>query len=571
MLYCIKCDFTNERLTKICAKCGSSLEGAPVDTYCGKEVIVGQRYRMISPLKVGGMAGVYVAKDTRLNSICAIKELHMQNFADTGKEYSIQNFKAEAELLANLRHPSLPRVIDYFYENSKYYLVMDYIYGDDLSIILEREGIPWLPEKVVLNWAIELCDVLVYLHNQSPPIIYRDLKPSNIMLKLQDKKVMLIDFGLAQMVYTRPLGQEVAFGTAGYAPPEQYAGREEPRSDIYSLGATIHHLITGTAPNIPFKFKPVREINREVSPEFERIVKKSVEKNINSRYQTALLMKDDLMSLKEDYEMPDELENNPDDSKLLKKKLGISRNVITEDMAGRDKISVFVVEDDKPLRKMMKMYVSLCEDMCVIGEATNGKEAIEKFRSFSHIPDITLMDISMPEVDGIEATREIIKLAPFAKIIILTALQCRREIVLDAFKAGATGYMLKDTADMDNISDAIRKAHKGGAPIEPAVASILIDEVTGQKEKGAKLQDEKSPLNAAGEINKVITSPDNIFKFDLSVRIQSINFNREERQILPHLNGYKNLKQISDETGMPQTELFKMVYHLYNVGILKKV
>ena len=142
------------------------------------------------------------------------------------------------------------------------------------------------------------------------------------------------------------------------------------------------------------------------------------------------------------------------------------------------RISVFLVEDDNAIRKMLRVYIGFNKDIFIADEAVNGREAIEKFKNFQIPPDVILMDISMPDIDGITATEEIIKINPSVKIIILTALQSRKEIVLEAFRAGATGYMLKETA-LDNIAEAIRNSYYGGAPIEPTVASILINEVTG--------------------------------------------------------------------------------------------
>ncbi|HPZ08678.1 MAG TPA: serine/threonine-protein kinase [Candidatus Eremiobacteraeota bacterium] len=277
MLYCSMCHTSNSEILKYCKNCGEPLKNKHTKAERLEKLLV-DRYRVMSPLKIGAMSGVYLAKDIRLNSLCAVKELYIKLFPDDDRDLTIQNFKSEAELLANLRHPSLPRVIDYFYEEGKYYLVMDYISGCDLFTILEKDGIPWLSQEVVLPWGIEICDVLIYLHNQSPPVIYRDLKPSNIMIRKNDQKLMLVDFGLAQMFHFKPASNEKALGTQGYAPPEQYAGREEPRSDLYSLGVTLHHLLSGTPPETPFKFQSLREINKDISPEIDKIIMKAIER-----------------------------------------------------------------------------------------------------------------------------------------------------------------------------------------------------------------------------------------------------------------------------------------------------
>jgi serine/threonine-protein kinase len=228
-MFCFSSELSRDKLTRV--------------------IILNDRYKLIAPLKAGGMAGIYVAKDMRLNSLCAVKELFLHFFGDEQKRYSLERFKTEAEILAKLRHPNLPCVTDYFFESKKYYLVMDFIAGDDLYSILKKEGNPGLPEEMIVRLGITICKVLEYLHSQQPPIIYRDLKPSNIMIRARDKHIMLVDFGVAKMLEEDDT--QTGVGTQGYSPREQYRGKTETRSDIYALGATLHHLITGVAP-VPF-------------------------------------------------------------------------------------------------------------------------------------------------------------------------------------------------------------------------------------------------------------------------------------------------------------------------------
>jgi len=217
-----------------------------------KGKILEGRYEIKKLIKAGGMGAVYKAFDRTLEYICAVKELLPSHNDIRATEW----FRWEAELLAGLNHPNMPKVTDYFIQNGRYYLVMNFIEGEDLAKLLIKEGNPGLSEEKVIEIAIEILLVLDYLHTQKPPVVYRDVKPSNIMIN-KDGKVMLIDFGIAR-VLTDSDKQKTTVGTPGYAPVEQYRGKVEVRSDIYSLGATMHHLLTGLAP-LPFSFDPVKK------------------------------------------------------------------------------------------------------------------------------------------------------------------------------------------------------------------------------------------------------------------------------------------------------------------------
>ena len=204
------------------------------------------------------------------------------------QKYIINRFKQEAKILAKLRHPNLPVVSDYFVYHGRYYLIMDYVEGEDLDTLLGREGAPGLPEEKVIHWALEILDVLEYLHSLEPPIIYRDLKPSNIMVA--NEKIMIIDFGIARTLQADDQVTQTKIGTPHYSAPEQFKGRTEQRSDLYSLGATIHHLITGTL-SAPCKFDPVRQFNLILSKEIEEFLMKALQDKLEDRFLDASQMK----------------------------------------------------------------------------------------------------------------------------------------------------------------------------------------------------------------------------------------------------------------------------------------
>ncbi|MGD0075869.1 MAG: serine/threonine-protein kinase, partial [Candidatus Binataceae bacterium] len=192
------------------------------------------RYRISKTVGQGGMGRVYLANDTRLaNRPVAVKEMVVGEGVQEKK--AIEDFAREARVLAPLSHPGIPNLIDYFVEGGRHYLVMEYVAGGDLQRFLDKLGAGGrLPEAKVLRWARQILDVLVFLHQQKPPIVYRDLKPGNIMID-KNGRAMLIDFGIAR--FLPPGGRGTQIGSVGYAPPEQYMGKVEPRSDLYSLAA----------------------------------------------------------------------------------------------------------------------------------------------------------------------------------------------------------------------------------------------------------------------------------------------------------------------------------------------
>ena len=227
-------------------------------------VVLQQRYRIERLLGGGGMGMVYLAHDQRLsNRPCAIKEM-VDHFIDPQQRLEANEYFArEADTLAQLKHAAIPAISDRFDHQNRHYLVMEYVEGRNLEEELAQRGGP-LPEGLVIDIARQLCDVLAYLHGLQPPIIYRDLKPSNVMLT-GNGRVVLVDFGIARLFKAQRKGTMI--GTLGFAPPEQYQGIADPRSDLYSLGATLHYVLTGRDPEQfpPFSFPAVRELRPATS------------------------------------------------------------------------------------------------------------------------------------------------------------------------------------------------------------------------------------------------------------------------------------------------------------------
>src|SRR2546423_337194 len=258
----------------------------------------GKRYKIEKPVAAGGMGAVYRAIDTRFNRPCAVKEMLDEFQNDTERTQAVEWFGREATLLLDLNHPCIPRVRDFFVEDGKHYLVMDFIEGRTLGDVLEKEGnvvgvngAQGVPEARARSWGQQICSVLNYLHRQSPPIIFRDLKPSNIMVTERDE-LKLIDFGIARTFQSQR--QATIIMTIGYAPPEQLHGMPEPRSDIYALGATLHRVLThhDAANNKPsiFSFPPIRMLRPDISPAFEQVVMKALAPNLEQRWISAAEM-----------------------------------------------------------------------------------------------------------------------------------------------------------------------------------------------------------------------------------------------------------------------------------------
>lgn len=258
------------------------------------------RYLILGLLGSGGMSSVYKGRDLHfpnVTKLVAVKEMTNIVSDQTMYEMIVTNFEREADLLATLSHPAIPRIYDYFISKKNLYLVMEFIDGKDLEAVLQ-ESDDFLPEEQVVSWAIELCDTLTYLHNHKPePLVFRDIKPTNIMVD-HHGHIRLIDFGIARIF--QPGQKGTMIGTEGYSPPEQYRGEASPAGDIYALGATLHHILTRRDPRLepPFSFteRPIREINPNVSPELEAIINTTLDYDPKKRYPSTDALKNALLT-----------------------------------------------------------------------------------------------------------------------------------------------------------------------------------------------------------------------------------------------------------------------------------
>ena len=275
--------------------------GGQFTTALQPNTVLAARYRILAQLGGGGQGAVYQARDLNFpeaRRLVAVKEMQVSTNDPTLREQSLKSFQREANILATLSHPAIPRIYDFFERDDRAYVVMEYINGSDLEALLIKTKS--LPMDKIVDWAIELCDVLEYLHNYKPePIIFRDMKPSNIMIDSLGH-VRLIDFGIAKVFVSGM--KQTTIGTEGYSAPEQYRGEANPLSDIYGLGASLHHVITRKDPRLepPFSFseRRLKDINPQVPDGMQEILDRALSFEKDSRYSAMSEMKADLERMK---------------------------------------------------------------------------------------------------------------------------------------------------------------------------------------------------------------------------------------------------------------------------------
>lgn len=267
-------------------------------------ITIQDRYLVMGIIGSGGMSSVYKGRDLHfpnVSKLVAIKEMINLASDPTMHEMVVRNFEREADLLATLSHPSIPRIYDYFSHENSSFLIMEFIEGKDLERTL-KDTSGFLDEDEIVAWAIELCDVLSYVHNYKPqPVVFRDMKPSNVMID-HHGHVRLIDFGIARNF--QPGEKGTMIGTEGYSPPEQYRGESSPAGDIYALGATLHHLLTNRDPRAepPFSFseRPIRQFNPDISAELENTINIALAYDPKDRFPSVESFKQALLSAAQD-------------------------------------------------------------------------------------------------------------------------------------------------------------------------------------------------------------------------------------------------------------------------------
>ena len=290
---CPNCGSLNRDGARFCGSCRAPLEpsrpaaGPGVTGMIQTNALLAGRYVILHKIGQGGMAAVYLVADSRLSGKqWALKEMSDAAVTDPlQKQRAVGMFQREMEMLSQLRHRNIPQVIDTFTCEGKHFIVMEYVDGMTLEDLVQQQGGRPCPEAQVQAWFAQLCDVLDYLHAQNPPVIFRDLKPSNIMVD-RTGTIKLIDFGIARFFSPHKTQDTQFFGTAGYAAPEQYGGSQtDARSDVYSLGITLYHLLTGYDPaRTPVSLPPIDQFHVQVSPAMRRVIQRAVEQDRARRW-----------------------------------------------------------------------------------------------------------------------------------------------------------------------------------------------------------------------------------------------------------------------------------------------
>ncbi len=323
---CPNCGTVNPAGETFCINCGAYLNNAPSSVPASKPVVTNAspaattfggsgntgtsrtlrpnetlqngRYAIDKILGQGGMGAALLARDTRVsNKLVVIKELISDSTDAEQRKEDVRNFEREVETVASIDHPLVPNVTDYFQEGTRAFMVQEYVAGENLEDHMERINAP-MPEREALSYASQVLDILDYLSHQTPPIVHRDIKPANIIIGAKDKRAHLVDFGIARADENKNAKrkQTSALGTPGYAPPEQYQGNADARSDLYALAATIHHLVTNRDPRNypPFAYPSARSLNPKLSPALDQVLTKALTIDASKRYQTAADMKRDI-------------------------------------------------------------------------------------------------------------------------------------------------------------------------------------------------------------------------------------------------------------------------------------
>jgi serine/threonine protein kinase len=307
-VFCNFCGAANQPQDSYCHACARPINQsqASITTHgTGRlpaQYLLNQQYLVIETLGQGGFGAVYKAVDTHLNRPVAIKEMGQSNLSAQEQLEALDNFKREARMLAALQHPGLPRIYEEFSEGGRSYLVMDFIDGETLEKRWMSAPNHQLPADEVVQIGLDLCSILDYLHSRQPPIIFRDLKPANILLT-KDQHVFLIDFGIARHFKPGQRNDTQALGSPGYAPPEQHGKQAHttPASDVYSLGATLHQLLSGNDPaNTPFQFQPLGFSHNTPLQELEMLILRMVEVAATNRPDSITYVQQQLQDIKDE-------------------------------------------------------------------------------------------------------------------------------------------------------------------------------------------------------------------------------------------------------------------------------
>jgi len=430
-----------------------------------KQRIIGKYYELKEIIGAGVTGMVYLGRDIRTNQPVAIKELHKEILDGTPE--LVERFRREGEALRRLEHPNIVKVYQMIEEIDHHYMVMEYVSGGSLAAMLQRVGQIPVDQTIVI--ALELADAMARAHHLG--ILHRDIKPANILLS-EDGTPRLTDFGLARLNSSPSITTTGSLlGTPYYLSPEAcYQHEIDERTDIWSFGVVIYEMLTGKRPftgetifdvTYAIKNQPVPEwaLQRvDIPHELSTLVLQMLRKDLAARLGSARQVGVELEKIRCLYEAP-----------------GYPKQLPTT--AGKQqeqqKIRVLIVDDHAVVRQGLRIFIDLQEDMIVVGEGQDGLEAVDLACRLK--PDIVLLDLVMPRMNGVDATRQILDQNPDCKVLILTSFG-EDQMVFPAIRSGAQGYLLKDIQPNDLVK-AIRLANQGQVQLHPDIAKKLMASV----------------------------------------------------------------------------------------------
>ncbi|GEM_PF-124519 len=438
--------------------------------------IVGKRYEVGQVIGAGTTGMVYLGRDIQTGQSVAIKELHKDILA--GSPELVERFRREGEALRRLEHPNIVKVYMMIEENDQHFMIMEYVPGGSLAGLLQKSG--QIPVPQTISIGLELADALARAHHLG--ILHRDIKPANILLS-EDGTPRLTDFGLARLDNSPSITTTGSMiGTPYYLSPEAcYQQDIDERTDIWSFGVVLYEMLTGRR---PFSGETIFDVTYAIKnlPVPEWALQRGDIPQQLAALIVLMLRKDRAARLGSARQAGVELEkvqhfiNSPD--------RGLRTSGSAKQSTAPGTIRVLIVDDHAVVRQGLRTFIDLQEDMSVVGEGSDGLEAVDLAAQLK--PDIILLDMVMPHMNGVEATQKILADNPSCRILILTSFG-EDKMVFPAIRNGAQGYLLKDIQP-DDLLKAIRSASLGNVQLHPDIAKKLMASVSSPG-----MQQEKTP------------------------------------------------------------------------------